>query len=217
MTAEEREILNNAGRRNSHTLFTHISEAKMKKVVRCLKKHDKDSLNCFVSFNEKDVNFINKITSKFKEYQKIIVARAYVNTKILKCILDDCINDSLIDVSKDDAIVKETNRLLDIIYSADTKEIEKNIANFPEMNLIQLELELHRDLDLNILLINAENELLQRPINDYLSLRNPYPIKVFTNSISVATDETTLDGEVVTVGTGDFNLKTNLSSISLTK
>lgn len=217
MTAEEREILKNAGRRNSHTLFTHIPEEKMVKVVRCLKKHDRDSLNCFIAFTEKDVNLINKLASKFKDYQKIIVARAYVNTKILKGILDDCANDSLINVSKDDILVKETDRLLKILCSADVEKIEKNIANFPEMNLVQLELELHTDLDLNILLVNSEDELLQRPINDYLSARNPHPIKVFTNSISMATDETTLDGEVVTVGTGDFNLKTNLDSISLVK
>ena len=107
-------------------------------------------------------------------FQKNIISRDYICSLIMREILSKIPN------TEDE--IAELNRLISSIKSGDLNSSIDFHAISPMPYEITEIIKKNGNTELNFFLINNQNPFLQSAINNFLSARTPYSIKVFTNN-----------------------------------
>lgn len=197
------KLLKELMKKKGHYVYFGVSKEQSEFIEKFLKANDNCFKTVFVLFDEKDEFKINYICKNCEnEYQKNLIARAYVSTKIMMNLVSN------FDLYKNrEQYLNIVNSFI-IMDSLSDKKIIEHLNEFPtlaEINDFQNKIP---DIDLNLLVQRIKNKPLQQAVNDYLSVRNENSIKVFIDSVDLVSYKTT-NGQIV-VPNQDF-VKKDLS------
>lgn len=129
--------------------------------------------SCMILINRTDEENIEKTLSDCSSIQKLMLYRDYVNARVLKEVYKN-------QHKKED----DYNMLKDLIESfndGDILKVKKYHTYAPFMYEIIDEYRKGNKFEVNFFLVNTENELLLRAVNNYISSRTPFSVKVFTD------------------------------------
>ena len=123
--------------------------------------------------NELENNLQNSLKNFYNPLQKRIICRDLISSMFLRELLNY--------IDSKDYSVKDLDRLISIILDGNKEEIIDILPNSPIPYDIERIIRKIGKIELNIFLQDIDNPLLQQAINNYLSSRTPYSIKVFSN------------------------------------
>ena len=140
-------------------------------------------------FTPADKVFVDKLVDNFKdEYRKKIIAGSYFNLKFMLGIIgtfgdEKCKfkKETLINVIKDFSSTSVDDILNAYLKAPLSFDIDVAVKKIPKF-------------ELNIFCFSKQNIYLQMAMNDYISYRLPYSIKLFTDSERLCTYFTSTGG-----------------------
>ena len=181
-------------KKKGHFAFFNLKREECKEIENFLISKDKHFKNCFIYFDEKDERKFDIICGSCEnEFQRNLMARAYVGTKIMMYLVSN------FEVYKNREVYLSCINNAIIMESLNNYAISKNLGNFPSKTEVQNLLKNVPDFDLNIVILNTRRKLLQQAINDYLTADTDLSVKVFTdknefNSFKTTTGQTIAEG-----------------------
>lgn len=141
-----------------------------------LKHNSNDVISCCIKLNKKIESMLECSLFKCKnEMQKKIVARSYFTTVFLYEVLQKASISTTFDLE----MLKKG--ISDILSGDFEKVKEFCLHGAPIPYDIKRIINKNIKIELNVFLIDINNVYLQRTINNYISSREPYSVKVFSN------------------------------------
>lgn len=187
-------------KKKGHFVFFNISKEECKEIEKFLISKDRHFKNCFIYFDEKDERKFDIICGSCEnEFQRNLIARAYVGTKIMMHLISN------FEVYKNRELYLSCINSTIIMESLNNYSIAKNLGNFPSKTEVQNLLKDVPDFDLNIVILNTKRKLLQQAINDYISADTDLSVKIFTDKKELNSYKTT-SGQTIAEKT-DFEIK----------
>ena len=107
------------------------------------------------------------------DFHKMIFARDFFNTLFMIQLLQGSADGS--------GVFSLYKKGKSVLLSGDYNKAKTYNVNAPIYLDIEREIKKHGKIELNIFLVGTENIYLQQAINNYISARTPYSIKVFTS------------------------------------
>lgn len=185
-------------KKKGHFVFFNVSKDDVNQIKKFLISKDKHFKNCFIDFDEKDERKFDVICASCEnEFQRNLLARAYVGTKIMMNLVSNF------------EVYKNRELYLNCINNTITMEslnnyaIAKNLYKFPTKTEVQNLLKNVPDFDLNIVVLNTKRKLLQQAINDYITADTDLSVKIFTDKNEFNSYKTTA-GETISEGDDYF-------------
>ena len=128
---------------------------------------------CLIKITRDTENALESVFDKCKnDMQKKIIARSFFVSLFLRELGEDNLND-----------------VISALSSGDYNRVAEVVSDFPlPYDIAQKIRKIDKKIELNILLIGTENVLIQQAINNYLSSREPYSIKLFTTGKTFPTN-----------------------------
>lgn len=123
--------------------------------------------------NEVENSLQHSLNNFNNPLQKRIICRDLISSMFLRELLNY--------IDSKDYSVKDLEKLISIILDGNKEEIIDILPNSPIPYDIERLVRKIGKIELNIFLQDIDNPLLQQAINNYLSSRTPYSIKVFSN------------------------------------
>lgn len=182
-----------AGNAPDNSVIRNCENDFLKFVQNSLQNNEGNAKACLVTFNQDDINVIQKLYSELKkDLQKNIVARSYVWTKIALSILDNFENPK----ARRQLDKIQIEQCLNIFKNGNLQQFIDNISSFPNFMLVESYIRdgndqiniLNKPIELDIFLYNMDDILIQQNINDILGGRTKaFYLKVFTNQSNFCT------------------------------
>lgn len=183
------KLLNELSKSNIHEVFFGLNKKSITNLKTFLINNDNHFKNCFVYFDEEDEKNVKNIC-KFcnNQFQKNIICRAYVSTKVMLELMSN------FDVYKNrESYINIVNSYI-ALTTFDYDEIVKNLGKYPSIENINYFQEKVSEIDFNLIVLNIKDKNLQMGINDLLSEKNRLGLKVFTDCAYFCTSKTTEEG-----------------------
>ncbi len=171
------------GKSYDNYILLSCNKELLKFAMSNLKKTQDESCKCIsICFTREEEEKLEKVFALCAEdYQRQILANSYFNAKFLLQILSEynityrgC-SKELLERQINDYLsgdyTKAVNAYKNMPTAFDVSQLVKKVSHF----------------ELNVFCIDINNKHVQMSINDYISSRLPYSIKLFTNSKSLAT------------------------------
>lgn len=134
-----------------------------------------DVKSCVIKITRKQEEKIEKTLSQFEhDIQKNFIARDYICSLIMLEILKG--------VSSEREEVRFLRQGIKAILHNDYLKVREFNINSPRPKSITNAVKRFGKIELNVILIDTKNTFLQRAINNFLSSREPYSIKIFTTN-----------------------------------
>lgn len=141
-----------------------------------LKEDDNGVISCCIKLESKVSDALECSLNKCEnEFQKKIVARSFFVSLFASEILKKTNNSDLFDTT----ILK--NGICDILSGDFQKIKDYCLHKSPIPYDIKRVINKNIKIELNVFLIDVNNIYLQRTINNYISSREPYSVKLFSN------------------------------------
>lgn len=107
------------------------------------------------------------------DYQKNALARYYITILIMVEFFKDI----------DNKVFKSLKEQIECFINNDFEKIKQNyIVGYMPYDVARISKKAGQKIELNIFLIDIDNKDLQQAINNFISSREPYSIKLFTNN-----------------------------------
>jgi len=133
-----------------------------------------DTISCVIEIDDSLEKRLEKIYSCFDQnLHKRIISRDYIIAKIMLELLSKSNGDS--------EIIKDLNDGISAFYSGDSETVKAFHAVAPMPYEITNFYRKNQNFELNFILKNTTNVYLQEAINNLISSREPFSIKVFSN------------------------------------
>lgn len=134
---------------------------------------------CNILITKKIENKLNRTLEKFEsELQKKIIARIFFTSLFLR---------ELIKLENKAEQLNFLEKGITSLLSENIENIKEYIINSPHPLDIEKAIKEIGEIELNIFLVDTENKFLQQAVNNYLSSRLPYSVKIFTNNEKLCT------------------------------
>lgn len=146
--------------------FMRIAEAQL--------SIDNDDCNsCVVHISSSDEAHLDKLFYKCRSsYQLLTLARDYIDLLIMR---------ELVKKTEDIGDLKQIEQHINAFRNGDIDSAIDYHFEAPLPQHIIYLIQAFKKTEIDFFLYNTENKILQSAINNFLSMRTPYSIKVFTN------------------------------------
>ncbi len=164
-----------SGRTHDNFIFENCPIEFINEAEKLLKSSTTDTKSCVIRLSRDIEENLEKTLSQCEnDFQKSIIARdLFLSIFMTK----------LIELSNGDVEQKEKlENGINAILSGDFEKSKKYHVLSPMPYDITKMIRKIGDFELNIFLINTKNKFLQQAINNFISAREPYSIKVFATS-----------------------------------
>jgi len=141
---------------------------------KSLNQNSEKVKSCNILLTTDIENKLNKTLEKFEnDFQKKIIANGFFITLFLR------------EIVKEQNYEKEKLNFLEngiaALLTGDIKNVKDYIINSPTPLDIEKTIKEIGKIELNIFLVDTQNIYLQQAVNNYISSRLPYSVKIFTN------------------------------------
>lgn len=168
------------GRTRDNFIFLNCPQEFVYFANERLKQHANSKKSCCVLIDKKLKAKVEQILKKCKnELQTKIVARDFICTLILKQVLK----------GEEKAVERflELKDGMSTFLDGDFDKYKENHHLYPFPLEITSAIKKYGDIELNIFLIDMQNIVLQQAINNFISSREPYSVKMFTTDDRLST------------------------------
>lgn len=163
-----------SGRTYDNFIFTKCSIEFLNKAKKYLSQKQDDCNACIIELSRNDEISFEKTLDKCKSvYQQKILARDYI------CLL---IMHKLIEKSSNTESLQDIKNHLEVLINGDFESAITLHANAPFPHEITDYIKENKHSEINFLLKDTENKIIQSAINNFISSRTPYSVKIFTNN-----------------------------------
>ena len=133
--------------------------------------------NIIISFEQQEL--IERVFLNCgNDFQKKVLASYYVTTLILKEMFRD----------GNEEILQSLQEQLEEFRNNNFEKIKQNyIGGYMPYDVARESRKLGQRIELNIFLLDMDNRVLQQAINNFVSSREPYSVKIFTSKERLAT------------------------------
>ena len=145
-----------------------------------LKEHNDEVKSCVISLNRKKEELIEKTLNNCgEEFQKQILARDFITAVIVKELLKH--------KTTNQNIKDYLNEQIDAFIRNDFKKVKEfHKQSYMPYDIKRIAKEIGK-IELSFVLEDTQNTYLQQAINVFVSSREPYSVKIFTNNEILAT------------------------------
>lgn len=148
-----------------------------------LKNDNNGVVSSVVTFNDYECAKVEDSMSKLRtKYQRDIVARDYIVNRVMESIL--CKIDSREGAGYS---LKQIRDMQEDLYSGETKRLSNFISLSPMPSDLDCLIGKVGKVEINFILDNFKSVDLQKAINNLLSARTPYSVRVFTSAKNLST------------------------------
>lgn len=165
-----------SGVARDNMVFTNCSDKLLFLAISRLKEDNNNCLSAVISFTDYECSrFEDVLSSLSNKYQKDIVARDYIISRIMEALLAKVDSRRLCDFS-----IGQIRSNQEDLFSGDKNRLSNFVSNSPmPFDLEKLIKGIGR-VELDFILENFKSRDLQKAINNYLSSRTSYCVRVFT-------------------------------------
>lgn len=161
-----------AGKTKDNYIFTKCDLDFLRQAKYYLTKIKSNVKSCVVQLDKYDVLTVNNLFLKCKdEIQKKVVAREYILQKVI-----------MSELNGENLYKDEYNRLKQLqnkLKSGNLNAIFSNY-NFSDVQTLQ---DTIGKIEINFFLVNFNNIYLQQAVNNFISSRTNYSVKIFSNNL----------------------------------
>ncbi len=177
------------GETRDNFVFLNCKEDFFNKARKCLSKNNGKIPSVCIDFSKSDTEKLQPFMNAFEEQSKrMILARTFVNTKVFNSFFRSFRekNFNFSEEVSDEALTLEQN-VLNGEKVFENGNVKKFIDYYIDINFFLNSDNLKRlaggghKFELNIFEKDVEDVFIQRAINNFLSCRSPFSIKVFSN------------------------------------
>ena len=172
-----------SGMTRDNMLFCNCNEKLISFAKSRLGEDNNDVISCLIEFTQYEYEKICKALGKMDNgYRVDILARDYIISRIMEAILIKVKGNKVGDFSLSGIRASQS-----AVFSGDFRKISEFISSAPmPLDLEKTIREVGR-VEINFFLENFDSVPLQKAINNFLSSRTPYSVKVFTNKNRLVT------------------------------
>lgn len=173
------------GNTYDHFVFHNCPTELLDFAEKSLSNPTNNCIPCVIRFTDSEERELAKtIDNCADNYQKTIIARTYYLTRFMKEL------SSSAGKEYKEFTLESLNEGLELLTSGDVDKAKKYYIKSPFMDQIDSFIRRLGKIELDILLDNTSNLYLQKAINNSLSSRTPYSIKVFNTGDRFVTSYT---------------------------
>ena len=133
-----------------------------------------DCNSCIVNISRNDEILLDNLFCKCtSSYQQKILARDYIDLLIMR---------ELIKKTNDTSDLKQIELHINALMNGDLASAIEYHIEVPLPHDITNYIKENKKTEIDFFLHNTTNKIIQGAVNNFLSMRTPYPIKIFTNN-----------------------------------
>lgn len=168
-----------AGNRGDNCVFTNCSEDVLKFVQETLEQESADGVAHIISLSDGVVGAFEEACEDFEEFYVPILARGFVNGLVMKSLLESKTSEL---TGREKILLQDINQGLEDMLSCDSNGIVDYLKRAPMSFDISNFIEKNGRHEIVFILRDMKNRRLQQAVNNFLSERSKYVIKVFSDS-----------------------------------
>lgn len=169
-----------AGAAKDDFVFDNCPAEFLTQAEQLLSKDSSDAISCVIKITENTEKQLTHIISKTDDpYIKSIIYRDFVAGLVMQQMLQKTAATNIKSRIDQDLL----NQGIEAILSGDFEAFKELSSCMPfQFDIESYVRKIKTTTEINFLLENTTNVGLQRSINNFISSRNPYVVKVFTNA-----------------------------------
>lgn len=166
------------GQARDNMVFTACSNRVLDWIKNYLKNSQQKDILAVVELSRQDeMGFEQILESCTDEFQKNLLSQEFITSCVLRSAM---INAG----SKDDFLspIEICNKFLDACQRGDFEGVKQLYTKAPMQYQVAYFVRKYGRLEMDFFLCDTQNKYIQRAINNFLSAREPYCVKVFSNT-----------------------------------
>jgi len=163
------------GKTYDNFIFENCSQEFVERAQKFLSKENNNVKPCNIKITKEVEDKIKKVLDNCNtDIQKSILARDFIIVLVMKEVLKD--------IDEEHKSFYAMEEQLKAYYKNDFLKIKEYLTDSYLMSDIAEYSKKFKKIEINFFLYNTQNNVLQKAINNFISSRTPYSVKIFTTN-----------------------------------